>query len=199
MKVVVPGAAENHYVATPTEFINKNKYDVLYALHGPLSTYPLVFIEVQNQVDEKFLVRVVHYSTFIYERYKKLSIFVIIGVASAMTQFMSMTAPNSVFLFARHMPCVDWVLGLFICSQSLSMSTLDCGKNGKWVRLLYSIAHANLKQLSGEKDEKLEAISSICSSSQVQPHKIKGCLEIGDKVSIEKVLSYVDDALGFLQ
>jgi hypothetical protein len=79
------------------------------------------------------------------------------------------------------------------------MSTLDYRKNDKWVKLLYSIAHANLKQLSGEEDEKLEAISNICSSSQIQLHKVKRCLENGDKVSIEKALSYVDDALGFLQ
>jgi hypothetical protein len=90
-------------------------------------------------------------------------------------------------------------LSYFICSQSLSISTLDYGRNDKSVRLLYSIAHANLEQLSGEEDEKLEAISNICSSSQIQLHKIKRCLEKGDEVSKEKALNYVDDALGFLQ
>ncbi|KAG2205438.1 hypothetical protein INT47_007223, partial [Mucor saturninus] len=69
-------------------------------------------------------------------------------------------------------------LGHFICSQSLSMSTLDYGKNDKWAKLFYSVAHANIKQLCGEEDEKLEAI---------------------DKGSIEKALSYVDDTLGFLE
>ncbi|GAA5799980.1 hypothetical protein HPULCUR_005401 [Helicostylum pulchrum] len=226
IKVLVPEVEEDHYVATPTEFINRKKCDVLYAPHNPLSTFPPVFIEVQNQVDEKFLVRAIHYSTLIYERYKKRPILVIIGVASATAQFMSMTAPNSDFPFANHIPCIGWAkrclvltsstlkvnehntdeelhplqaLGHFICSQSLSMSTLDYGKNDKWVKLLYSIAHANLKQLSGEEEEKLEAISNICSSSQIQLHKVKRCLENGDKVSIEKASSYVDDVLGFLQ
>lgn len=226
MKALVPEAAEDHYVATPTEFINKNKCDVLYAPRNPLSTFPPVLIEVQNQVDEKFLVRAVHYSTLIYERYNKHPILVIIGVASATVPFMSMTAVNSGFPFARQIPCIGWAkrclvltsstlninqhnaeeelhplqaLGYFICSQSLSISTLDYGKNDKSVRLLYSIAHANLEQLSGEEDEKLEAINNICSSSQIQLHKIKSCLEKGDEVSKEKALSYVDDTLGFLQ
>ncbi|KAI8641165.1 hypothetical protein BD408DRAFT_433503 [Parasitella parasitica] len=223
IKVLVPEVAEDHYAATPTEFINKNKCDVLYTPHDPLSAFPPVLIEVQNQVDEKFLVRAIHYSTLIYERYKKRPILVIIGVASATAQFMSLTAPNSDFLFARHISCIGWAkrclvltsstlkvnehntdeelhplqaLGHFICSQSLSLSTLDYGKNDKWVRLLYSIAHANLEQLSGEEDEKLEAISNICTSSQIQLHKIKRCLENGE---IEKALIYTDDTLGFLQ
>ncbi|CAO3667679.1 unnamed protein product [Rhizopus stolonifer] len=71
MKVLVPEVAEDHYVAAPTEFINKSKCNVLYTPHDPLSTFPSVFIEVQNQVDEKFLVRAVQYRTLIYERYKK--------------------------------------------------------------------------------------------------------------------------------
>lgn len=104
MKVLVPEVTEDHYVATPTEFINKNKCDVLYAPHDPLSTFLPVFIEAQNQVDEKFLVRAVHYSTLIYERYKKHPILVIIEVA----QFMSMTAPNSGFLRNWLMVNLKW-------------------------------------------------------------------------------------------
>lgn len=95
IKVLVLEVAEDYYVATPTEFINKNKCDVLYAPHNPLSKFPPVFIEVQNQVDEKILVRTVHYSTLIYQRYKKHPILVIIGVASATAQFMSSSLPDT--------------------------------------------------------------------------------------------------------
>lgn len=49
-------------------------------------------------------------------------------------------------------------LGHFICSQAVSINTLNDGKNDQTIKLLYSIAHANLKQLRGEEDEKLEAI-----------------------------------------
>lgn len=76
IKVLVPEVAEDHYVAISMEFINKNKCDVFYAPHDPLSAFPPVFIEV----DEKFFVRAVHYSTLIYQRYKKHPILVIIGV-----------------------------------------------------------------------------------------------------------------------
>jgi hypothetical protein len=100
IKVLVPEMAEDHYVATPTELINKNKCNVLYDRQDPLSTFPPVLTEVQNQVDEKLLVRAVHYCTLIYERYKKHPILVIIGVASVTAQSMNMTAPNSDLLFA---------------------------------------------------------------------------------------------------
>lgn len=225
VKTLVPEAAEDHYAATPTEFINKNKCNVLYAPHNPLSTFPPVLIEVQNQVDEKFLIRAVHYSTLIYEWYNKHPILVIIGVANVTVSFMSMKAADSDFSFAKQIPCIGWAkrclvmasstleinqhnteeelhplqaLGYFICSQALSISTLDYGKNDKTVKLLYSIAHANVEQLSGEEDEKLEAISNICNSSQIQLQKIKRCLE-KDEASKEKVLSYVDDTLEFLR
>ncbi|KAI8090344.1 hypothetical protein BDF21DRAFT_320822, partial [Thamnidium elegans] len=74
---------------------------------------------------------------------------------------------------------------------------LDYGKNDKTVKLLYSIAHTNLEQLSGEEEEKLEAISNICNSNQIQLQKIKICLEKGDEASKEKALSYVDNTLEY--
>ncbi|ORE18894.1 hypothetical protein BCV71DRAFT_178751, partial [Rhizopus microsporus] len=44
-------------------------------------------------------------------------------------------------------------VGYFLCSQSLSISTLDYGKNDFFVRLLYSIAHDSIEQLVGEEAE----------------------------------------------
>ena len=46
IKAFVAEVAEDHYVATSTEFINKNKCNILYAPHDPLSTFPSVLIEV---------------------------------------------------------------------------------------------------------------------------------------------------------
>lgn len=104
MKYLVPEAAEDLYVAAPTEFVNKNKCDVLYAPHNPLSTFPPVFIEVQNQVDEKFLVRAIHYSTLIYERYNKYPIVLVFGVASVTASFMSKTVADGDYSFAKQIP-----------------------------------------------------------------------------------------------
>ena len=64
-RVLVPDVSEKHYVSQQTEFMNKNKCDVLYAPHDPLSIYLPIFIEVQNHVDEEFLVRAVQYSALI--------------------------------------------------------------------------------------------------------------------------------------
>ncbi|CAO3703384.1 unnamed protein product [Rhizopus stolonifer] len=113
---------------------------------------------------------------------------------------MGMTAADSELSFAKQIPCIGWInqlntgeqlhplqaLGYFICSQATSLSTLDYEKNAKTVRLLYSFANANLEQLSREEIEKLEAISNICDTSQIQLQKIKRCLEKGNEASNEK-------------
>jgi hypothetical protein len=118
MKELVPDAAEETYVAAPTEFINKTKCDVLDVPQNPLSTCPPVFVEVQNQTDEKFFVRVVQYSTLIFERYNKLPILLIIGVSTVTASFMYMTEVDSEFSFARSIPCLGWAKRCLLLSSS---------------------------------------------------------------------------------
>jgi hypothetical protein len=122
---------------------------------------------------------------------------VVFGIASVTLSSQSKSV-DSEFPFARQIPSLGWAercllltsstlqmnqqentlhplraIGFFLCSQSLSISTLDYGKNDFFVRLLYSIAHTNLEQLIGEEAEKLEAINNICSGSEIQLREIK--------------------------
>lgn len=87
----------------------------------------------------------------------------------------------------------------FLCSQSLSINTLEYGKNDSLVKLLYSIAHDNLGQLIGEEAENWEAINNICGITEIQLHKVKKCREKGDEASKKKSLCYVEATLEFLQ
>lgn len=221
--ILVPEAAEDSYFPASTEFITGKKCDVLYAPRDPLSSFLPILIEIQNQVDDKFLTRAIHYCTLIYNRYNKLPIIVVFGIANVTLSLQS-KAVDSEFPFARQIPSLGWAercllltsstlqmnqeentlhplraIGYFLCSQSLSISTLEYGRNDSLVKLLYSIAHDNLDQLIGEEAEKLEAIDKICSISEIQLHKIKQCLEKGDEASKKKSLSYVEATLEFLQ
>lgn len=122
-KALLPEVARDHYVAAPTEFIDKSKCDVVYVPHDRLSTFPPILIEVQNQVDEKFLVRAIHYSTLIYERYKTHPILVVIAVAGATNQFMGMTTSSNSFPFAREIACIGWA------KQCLVLTASTVGRN----------------------------------------------------------------------
>ncbi|KAG1054441.1 hypothetical protein G6F43_003553 [Rhizopus delemar] len=151
-KALVPEAAEDSYASAPTEFITGRKCDVLYAPRDPLSSFPPILVEVQNKADEKFLTRAIQYCTLTFERYNRLPILVILGVANATVLLMS-KSEDSDFPFARQIQSIGWAercllltsstllanqqeslhplraVGHFLCSQSLSINTLDYGKN----------------------------------------------------------------------
>ncbi|KAI7906750.1 uncharacterized protein BX663DRAFT_534801 [Cokeromyces recurvatus] len=170
--ILVPEAANDSYFSAPTELITEKKCDILYAPHDPL-------------IDDKFLTRAIHYCTLVYNRYNRLPIILVFGVASVTLSLQSKSV-DSEFPFARQIPSLGWAehcllltsstlqmneqeitlhplraIGFFLCSQSLSISTLDYEKNDSFVKLLYSIAHDNLDQLVGEEAEKLDAIRDI--------------------------------------
>lgn len=58
---------------------------------------------------------------------------------------------------------------------------------------------ANLDQLIGEEDQKLQAISDICSNRQVQLYKVKRCIEKGDEVSKRKGIKLCRRCSGILK
>lgn len=187
-----------------------------------MSSFPPILVEVQNKVDEKFLTCAIQCCTLTFERHNRLPIIVIFGIANA-TVFLMSKSEDGDFPFARQIQSIGWAerclllasstlqanqqetlhplqaVGHFLCSQSLSINTLDYGKNDSLIKLLYTIAQGNLDQIMGEETEKLEAVKNIYDISEIQLQKVKKCLEQGDKVSNKKALSYVDDTLSFLQ
>ncbi|KAL4211507.1 hypothetical protein AB4K20DRAFT_1976633 [Rhizopus microsporus] len=132
-KALVPEMAEDSY--------EKKKCDVLYTPCDPL-------------IDDIFLTHDIQYCTFTYERHNRLPIIVIFGITSAKVFLLSKFV-DSDLPFARQISSIGWAepVGYFLCSQSLSISTLDYGKNDFFVRLLYSIAHDSIEQLVGEEAE----------------------------------------------
>ncbi|KAI7871955.1 uncharacterized protein EV154DRAFT_556542 [Mucor mucedo] len=175
----------------------KKKCEVLYAPSNPLSSFPPILVEVQNKVDEKFLTRAIQYCTLTFERYNRLPIIVIFGIANATASLMRKTE-DSDFPFARQIQSIGWAercllltssilqvnqqeeilhplqaVGHFLCSQSLSINTLDYGNNDSLMKLLYAIAQRNLDQIIGEETEKLEAVKNICDISETQLQKVK--------------------------
>lgn len=115
------------------KFINKTKYDALYVPQNSSSTCPHVFVEVQNQTDKKFFVSAVEYSTLISERDDIIPTAIIVGVSTVTTSFMYMTEIDSVFSFARGIPCLGWAK-LYL----LSPSTLKLNKYCRMLALIFT-------------------------------------------------------------
>ncbi|KAI9483767.1 MAG: hypothetical protein EXX96DRAFT_616733 [Benjaminiella poitrasii] len=160
----------------------------------PSVRFPPILVEVQNKVDEKFLTRAIQYCTLTFERYNRLPIIVIFGIANA-TVFLMSKSEDSDFPFARQIQSIGWAercllltsstlqanqqeetlhplqaVGYFLCSQFLSTNTLDYGKNDSFIKLLYTIAQANLDQTMGEETEKLEAVVVIDTMDIMEKH-----------------------------
>ncbi|ORE11361.1 hypothetical protein BCV72DRAFT_219865 [Rhizopus microsporus var. microsporus] len=74
-------APEDQYTAAPNEFLNKCACDVLYLPKAIDSEYPPIMIEVQKDVNEKYMYRAVKYSTLVYKRYEKYPVVLIVGVS----------------------------------------------------------------------------------------------------------------------
>ncbi|KAG1043524.1 hypothetical protein G6F43_011634 [Rhizopus delemar] len=187
--VLVPEAAEDSYFPASTEFITGKKCDVLYAPRDPLSSFLPILIEIQNQVDDKFLTRAIHYCTLIYNRYNKLPIIVVFGIANVTLSLQS-KAVDSEFPFARQLPNLGWAercllltsstlqmnqeentlhplraIGYFLCSQSLSISTLEYGRNDslemkRQKKKSLSYVEATLEFLQRQKRKYCEAIET---------------------------------------
>ncbi|KAI8066043.1 hypothetical protein BDF21DRAFT_346194, partial [Thamnidium elegans] len=71
-------------------------------------------------------------------------------------------------------------IGLFLCSQKLSITHLVSGGQDTTMKLLYKIAAKNVQQLLGEKEETTKGIKAICDNTYVQLEKIKSCIQNGN-------------------
>lgn len=93
----------------------------LYSLRSLEFVSP-VLVEVQNQVDDKFLTRAIQYYTLTYERYNRLPIIVIFGITSA-TVFLLNKSVDSDLSFARQIPSIGWAERcLLLTSSTLQMN-----------------------------------------------------------------------------
>ncbi|KAL4209668.1 hypothetical protein AB4K20DRAFT_1977695 [Rhizopus microsporus] len=172
---------QDHYMAAPSEFLNKSACDVLYLPKVALSEYPPIIVEVQKNVNEK---------------YSKYPIILIIGVSTVTTSVTSKLNPATPYLYSLErcllMSSITLskngsteqldplaAISMFLCSQKLSITHLDCGSDDSTMKLLYKVAMTYVQQLVGEETEKAEVIQLICDNTENQIEKIKRCIQQG--------------------
>ncbi|CAO3694616.1 unnamed protein product [Rhizopus microsporus] len=136
---------------------------------------------------------------------------------------MSMKSPATSHPFSKEIPSLFWAkrcllispttlsaiqpveqldplatIGLFLCSQKLSITHLVGGGQDITMKLLYKIAVKSVQQLLGEEEETAKGIKAICDNIYVQLEKIKGCIQNGDTESLDKAHLYVENTSIYL-
>ncbi|RCH88515.1 hypothetical protein CU097_002122 [Rhizopus azygosporus] len=154
---------QDHYMAAPSEFLNKSACDVLYLPKVALSEYPPIIVEVQKNVNEK---------------YSKYPIILIIGVSTAKRCLLMSSITLSKNGSTEQLDPLA-AISMFLCSQKLSITHLDCGSDDSTMKLLYKVAMTYVQQLVGEETEKAEVIQLICDNTENQIEKIKRCIQQG--------------------
>jgi hypothetical protein len=77
-QVVYTDIPENSYTAAQTEWADGSRSDVIYASRNKSKSMPLIIIELQYQVDQMFMLRLIKYSSNVYHRFKILPIVLVI-------------------------------------------------------------------------------------------------------------------------
>ncbi|KAI8977666.1 hypothetical protein BDF20DRAFT_976172 [Mycotypha africana] len=219
----VNNSPQDHYMAAPSEFF-KSACDVLYLPKMTLSEYSPIIVEVQKVVNEKYMSRATRYSTLVYEKYNKYPIVLIIGVSAVTTPVASKLTTAIDYPYCLEVPCLFWAkrclimssitlskidraeqlaslaaIGIFLCSQKVSIAHLDYASDNSTMQLLYKVARIYVEQLAGEEAEKAEAINAICDNTANQIEKIKRHMQQGDETAIEKAMLYLDDTVDYLK
>ncbi|KAI9487442.1 MAG: hypothetical protein EXX96DRAFT_553203 [Benjaminiella poitrasii] len=154
-------APEDQYTVAPNELLNKCACDVLYLPRTIVSEYPPIIIEIQRDVNEKYMGRAIKYSTLVYEKYEKLPVVLIVGVFSLTASINNMLAPATSHPFSKVISSLFWAklcllispttlstiqsteqldplaaIGLFLCSQKLCITHLVSGNQDTTMKLL---------------------------------------------------------------
>ncbi|RCH87335.1 hypothetical protein CU098_006237, partial [Rhizopus stolonifer] len=181
-------APEGQYTAAPNELLDKRAYNVLYFPKVIASKYPPLMIETQK--NEQYMCHAVKYSTLIYEKYEKYPVVLIVGVSSVTASVNDILAPSTSHPFSEEILALFWAklcllissatlseiqsteqwdplaaIGLFLCSQKLSIKYLISGGQDTTIKLLYKIAVKNVQQLLSEEEETTKGIKAICDNT----------------------------------
>ncbi|KAI8637098.1 hypothetical protein BD408DRAFT_486451 [Parasitella parasitica] len=162
--------SNNLYHSASTEWSDGTKSDVLYVPAEVNNDQPPILIEIQNSVDQAFMIRLIQYCTRVYERFQVLPVvLVFVVVKFSSKEFEQKFVPKVNTPYLLETACEFWAqevnfisaksienhikvgmnqlvaLAYFTTCQSASLSLLEYAGDST-VRFLYSICKANMKK-----------------------------------------------------
>ncbi|KAG0862805.1 hypothetical protein G6F16_012265 [Rhizopus arrhizus] len=209
--------SNNLYHSASTEWSDGTKSDVLYVPTEVNNDQPPILIEIQNSVDQAFMIRLIQYCTRVYERFQVLPVvlvFVVVKFSSKEFEKKFLPKVNTPYLLETS--CEFWAqevkfisaksienhikvgmnqlvaLAYFTTCQSASLSSLEFADDST-VRFLYSIYKTNMKKKGDSK------IIQIIDQSREQ---IKKAIELDEEnpiLTAEKCKSFAEQLLETIQ
>ncbi|KAI9468491.1 MAG: hypothetical protein EXX96DRAFT_624112 [Benjaminiella poitrasii] len=131
--------SNNLYHSASTEWSDGTKSDVLYVPTEVNNDQPPILIEIQNSVDQAFMIRLIQYCTRVYERFQVLPVVLVFVVE---VNFISAKSIENHIKVGMNQLVA---LAYFTTCQSASLSLLEYAGDST-IRFLYSICKANMKK-----------------------------------------------------
>lgn len=217
---VAPGT----YTTDNTEWSNGLRSDILYVPRVSISSsLPPVIVEVQKRVDQTFMARVVNHSINFFMQYKFypiVLIFCVDKVSQAVMHTFEQSKTNATMYetvsyhwakncYLMSNQIIDPVLNdksssnmdpivaiqYFFGSQQKSLIALDLYKDSTIIEL-YTIAKNETEKCIEASKSQLNALTTICSTSENQFSKIKSLLE-NTLPANSKVLKFINQGADY--
>lgn len=209
--------SNNLYNSASTEWSDGTKSNVLYVPTEVSNDRPPILIEIQNRVDQAFMIRLIQYCTRAFERFKVLPVVLVFVVKMfSSKEFEKKFVPKVNTPYLLETSCEFWAreanfislesienhikvgmnqlvaLAYFTTCQSPSLSSLEYAGDST-VRFLYSICKANMKKKGNSK------IVEIIDQSTEQ---IKKAIELDEEdpiLTAEKCKGFAEQLLEAIQ
>lgn len=198
---VAPGT----YITDNTEWSNGMRSDILYVPRLSISSsFPPVLIEVQKRVDQTFMARLITYSVNVFMRYKFYPIILIFCVDKVSQAVMYTFEQSKTKANMFETICYNWAkncylisnqiidpalnnkssanmdpivaIQYFLGSQQRNIIALDFYDDLTIIEL-YTIAKNETEKYVDASKSQLNALATICSTSENQFKKIKNLLK----------------------
>lgn len=150
-----------------TEWPDGTYSDVLYVPGRVTEDRPPVLVEIQDTVDQAFMLRLIQHCTLVVERYKVLPVvLVLVTVGFSQQTLRGKLIPHSKVHYLLEAKCEFWAQRMsFISSESIE-NHLDKGMN-KLVALAYFVTRQtpDINSLEFADDPTVKSLYSICKTS----------------------------------
>ncbi|KAG2197611.1 hypothetical protein INT47_006674 [Mucor saturninus] len=127
------------YHSASTEWSDETKSDILYVPTEANNDQPPILIEIQNSVNQAFMIRLIQYCTRVYERFQ---VFPVVLVFVVEVNFISTKSIENHIKVGMNQLVA---LAYFTTCQAASLSLLEYAGDST-VRFLYSTCKANMKK-----------------------------------------------------
>ncbi|KAI8637001.1 hypothetical protein BD408DRAFT_354547 [Parasitella parasitica] len=208
----------NAYISGSTEWADGKRSDALYIPRNEVTRdLPPILVEVQNHVDQRFMLRLINYCANVYDRYEVLPVVLVFVVEKfSNTIFEESFVEKASAPYILETQCEHWAKSAnFVSAKSIENYIQD--SMDPFVVLAYftSSQAQNLKSLTFAADSTVRFLWSICQKNMMKKNqnelyqvldqatnKVQEIIEIQDEdpiLMLEKSQNFAKEFLGIIE